>query len=131
MGLCRLLDGVRLDQDRRAAPRRARHGLIAWDQDEILLLWKRGAGLPKPDADKKPGSNHRAPAGRHSSKPAYYRDMINAMTGGVPVLELFAREDDEHVLPREFLHLGQSVEEHGQRQDRRCGGGGQARRADW
>jgi len=81
-------------------------GLIAWDQDELLLLFKRGAGLPKPDTDKKYGSNYRARAGHHSAKPTFYRDMINDMTGGVPVLELFAREDDEHILPSNFYTWG-------------------------
>jgi N6-adenosine-specific RNA methylase IME4 len=81
-------------------------GLIAWDQDELLLLFKRGRGLPKPDIDKKYGSNHRERAGGHSAKPTFYRDMINDMTGGVPVLELFAREDDEHVLPPNFFTWG-------------------------
>jgi len=81
-------------------------GLIAWDQDEVLCMFKRGRGLPKPDTDKKPGSNHRERAGRHSAKPPYYRDMINDMTGGVPVLELFAREDADHVLPPNFFTWG-------------------------
>jgi N6-adenosine-specific RNA methylase IME4 len=81
-------------------------GLIAWDQDELLLLFKRGRGLPKPDTDKKYGSNHRERAGRHSAKPTFYREMINDMTGGLPVLELFAREDDDHVLPPNFFTWG-------------------------
>lgn len=81
-------------------------GLIAWDQDELLLLFKRGKGLPKPETSAKFGSNHREPVGAHSAKPAFYRDMINAMTGGVPVLELFAREDDEHPLPANFYTWG-------------------------
>lgn len=81
-------------------------GLIAWDQDELLLLFRRGRGLPKPDTDKKHGSNYRARAGEHSEKPGYYRDMINDMTGGVPVLELFAREDAQHVLPENFFTWG-------------------------
>lgn len=81
-------------------------GLIAYDQDEVLLLFKRGSGLPKPDTDKKHGSNYRARAGRAAEKPAYYRGMINDMTGGVPVLELFAREDDDHVLPANFYTWG-------------------------
>ena len=34
-------------------------GLIVWDQDEVLLRFKRGRGLPKPDTDVKVGSNHR------------------------------------------------------------------------
>lgn len=81
-------------------------GLIVWDQDEILCLFKRGHGLPKPDTDVKVGSNHRERAGKHSAKPEYYRDMINAMTGNLPVLELFAREDDEHLLPPNFYTWG-------------------------
>jgi N6-adenosine-specific RNA methylase IME4 len=89
-----------------AAPDDHGTGLITWDQDELLLLFKRGSGLPKPDSDKKHGSNHRARAAGHSAKPAYYRDMINDMTGGVPVLELFAREDEEHVLPPNFFTWG-------------------------
>jgi|SRR5580692_2119267 N6-adenosine-specific RNA methylase IME4 len=81
-------------------------GLVFFDQDEILLVFKRGRGLPKPDTDVKVGSNHRERAGKHSEKPTYYRDMINAMTGNLPVLELFAREDDEHVLPPNFYTWG-------------------------
>ena len=81
-------------------------GLVFYDQDELLLVFKRGRGLPKPDTDKKHGSNYRARAGRHSEKPAYYRDMINDMTGGVPTLELFAREDADHVLPANFFTWG-------------------------
>lgn len=81
-------------------------GLIAWDQDEVLCMFKRGRGLPKPDNDKKYGSNHRERAGKHSAKPTHYRDMINDMTGGAPVLELFAREDEGHVLPANFFTWG-------------------------
>ena len=32
--------------------------------------------------------------------------MISAMTGGLPVLELFAREDDENPLPANFYTWG-------------------------
>jgi N6-adenosine-specific RNA methylase IME4 len=81
-------------------------GLIVWDQDEVLCLFKRGRGLPMPDGEEKVGSNHREAKGRHSEKPTYYRDMINRMTGGVQVLELFAREDDERVLPPNFYTWG-------------------------
>lgn len=81
-------------------------GLIVWDQDEILCLFKRGRGLPMPSGAEKVGSNHRERPGKHSAKPTHYRDMINRMTGGVPVLELFAREDDEHVLPPNFFTWG-------------------------
>ncbi|MCB1394269.1 MT-A70 family methyltransferase, partial [Nitrobacter sp.] len=76
-------------------------GVIAYDQDEILLLFKRGRGLPKPATDEKFGSNHRErskPLG-HSRKPEFYREMIATMCGGLPVMELFARVDAEHPLP--------------------------------
>jgi len=87
-------------------------GLMVWDQDELLCLFKRGRGLPKPDTDVKFGSNHRERSGPHSAKPTFYRDMINAMirnreTGlSPPVLELFAREDAEHPLPSNFFTWG-------------------------
>ena len=81
-------------------------GLIFWDQDEILCLFKRGRGLPMPDGATKAPSSYRELAAGHSAKPTYYRDMINAMTGGLPVLELFAREDDKHVLPPNFYTWG-------------------------
>lgn len=81
-------------------------GLIFWDQDEILCLFRRGRGLPMPPGADKVGSNHREPAGPHSAKPPFYRDMINRMTGGVPVLELFAREDDTTALPPNFFTWG-------------------------
>jgi N6-adenosine-specific RNA methylase IME4 len=76
-------------------------GLVVRDQDEILCLFKRGRGLPKPKSDEKFGSNHRErskPLG-HSRKPEHYRRMIASMTGGLPVLEMFARIDDAHPLP--------------------------------
>lgn len=76
-------------------------GLIAYDQDECLLLFKRGRGLPKPAPEIKFGSNHRErskPLG-HSSKPEFYRHMIDTMTGSLPSLELFARVDPDNPLP--------------------------------
>jgi len=81
-------------------------GLVFYDQDELLLVFKRGRGLPKPDTDKKYGSNHRERAGERSAKPSFYRQMITDMTGGLPVLELFAREDDAHPLPANFFTWG-------------------------
>lgn len=81
-------------------------GLIAWDQDELLCLFKRGRGLPKPDTAAKFGSNHRERAAGPAAKPTYYRDMINAMTGNLPVLELFAREDEGTALPANFFTWG-------------------------
>lgn len=83
-------------------------GVIVFDQDEMLLMFKRGRGLPKPATDEKFGSNHRErskPLG-HSRKPEFYRDMIGTMSGGVPVLELFARVDAEHPLPEGWEGFG-------------------------
>lgn len=83
-------------------------GLIFWDQDEILCLFKKGRGLPMPAPADKFGSNHRErskPLG-HSRKPQFYRDMIAKMTGGLPVLELFARADDEFPLPANWETWG-------------------------
>ena len=74
-------------------------GLIVWDQDEILCLFKRGKGNPMPAGGEKVGSNHRERPREHSRKPDHYRRMIQRMTGNLPVLELFARVDDEHPLP--------------------------------
>lgn len=80
-------------------------GLIAFDQDELLLLFKRGQGLPKPAGSEKFGSNHRERPREHSRKPDFYRHMIATMVGcdgegrPLPVLELFARVDAEHPLP--------------------------------
>lgn len=86
-------------------------GLLVWDQDELLLLFKRGRGRPAPKGADKVGSNYRARAAEHSAKPTYYRDVINRMTRDpkgqpLPVLELFAREDDEHPLPPNFFTWG-------------------------
>ena len=76
-------------------------GLLVRDQDELLLMFRKGRGLPKPKTTEIFGSNHRErsrPLG-HSRKPQFYRDMIAAMTGGVPVLECFARHDAQFPLP--------------------------------
>lgn len=82
-------------------------GLIFWDQDELLLLFKRGNGLPKPDSKIKFGSNHRERPREHSRKPGHYRRMIRAMAGeGVPVLELFARNDPSDPWPADWYTWG-------------------------
>ncbi|MGM4955669.1 hypothetical protein ACT4MK_09965 [Bradyrhizobium barranii] len=83
-------------------------GLLVWDQDELLLQFKRGRGLPKPASDEKFGSNHRERKREHSRKPDHYRRMIATMVGKdsdgapLPVLELFARVDAEHPLPQNW-----------------------------
>ena len=85
-------------------------GVLVRDQDELLLLFKRGRGLPKPATDEKFRSNHRKPVREHSRTPDHYRDMIRSMTGGVPVLELFARVDDEHQLPPDWHAWGNQAQ---------------------
>ena len=91
-------------------------GLIAFDQDELLLLFKRGQGLPKPAGSEKFGSNHRERPREHSRKPDHYRHMIATMVGcdaegrPLPVLELFARVDAEHPLPPGWLAAGNQAE---------------------
>jgi N6-adenosine-specific RNA methylase IME4 len=92
-------------------------GLIAFDQDELLLLFKRGQGLPKPAGSEKFGSNHRERPREHSRKPDHYRHMIATMLGcdaagrPLPVLELFARVDAEHPLPPGWLAAGNQAAE--------------------
>lgn len=77
-------------------------GILVRDQDELLLLFKKGRGNAKPASKEIFGSNHRErskPLG-HSRKPHRYRDVIAKMVGaGVPVLECFARHDEQHPLP--------------------------------
>jgi N6-adenosine-specific RNA methylase IME4 len=83
-------------------PDEAGGAVLVRDQDELLLMFKRGRGLPKPDNGEKFGSNHRErsrPLG-HSTKPQHYRRMIATMAGaGVPCLEMFARFDADNPPP--------------------------------
>jgi N6-adenosine-specific RNA methylase IME4 len=85
-------------------------GVLVFDQDEILLQFKRGRGLPKPATSEKFNSNHRERKREHSRKPDHYREMIRTMTGGVPVLELFARVDAEHPLPPDWQAWGNQAQ---------------------
>lgn len=95
-------------------PDEAGTGKIAYDQDELLLLFKRGRGLPMPETANKYGSNHRERARLlgHSRKPEHYRRMIVDMVGRdlagepLPVMEFFARVDAEHPLPRNWAAWG-------------------------
>jgi N6-adenosine-specific RNA methylase IME4/ParB-like chromosome segregation protein Spo0J len=74
--------------------REAATGYWFRNQHEILLLATRGApALPKP-ADV-PVSMYRERKGEHSAKPDFYREMIEAMTPGLPRIELFARSQRE------------------------------------
>lgn len=92
------------------------HGtfLIARDQDEILCLYKKGAGLPRPPSEFIYGSNHRErsrPLG-HSVKPPFYRKMIADMVGcdrdgkPLPVLEMFCRHDEVNPFPENWEAWG-------------------------
>jgi N6-adenosine-specific RNA methylase IME4 len=85
-------------------------GVLVFDQDEILLQFKRGRGLPKPATGEKFNSNHRERKREHSRKPDHYREMIRTMTGGVPVLELFARVDADHPLPPDWQAWGNQAQ---------------------
>jgi N6-adenosine-specific RNA methylase IME4 len=88
-------------------------GLIFWDQCEILCLFKKGRGLPMPAPDRKFGSliRERARPLGHSRKPEKVRSMIASMTGGLPVLELFARFDVENPLPPNWQAWGNEARE--------------------
>jgi N6-adenosine-specific RNA methylase IME4 len=83
-------------------PDEAGGAVLVRDQDELLLMFKRGRGLPKPANGEKFGSNHRErsrPLG-HSTKPQHFRRMIATMAGrDVPVLEMFARLDADNQPP--------------------------------
>lgn len=58
---------------------------------EICLLATRGRGVPRINASIK--NSHLFPRGKHSAKPAEFRDMIVSLYGiDVPKIELFARE---------------------------------------
>lgn len=88
-------------------------GILVRDQDEILLMFKKGRGLPKPASNEVEGSNHRErskPLG-HSRKPQFYREMIARMVGeGVPVLECFARHDEQFPLPEKWDAWGNQAQ---------------------
>lgn len=88
-------------------------GLIWRDQNEILCLFKKGNGLPMPAAAEKYTSEHRErskPLG-HSRKPQAYREMIASMTGGIPVIELFARHDAQFPLPPNWEAWGNQAQD--------------------
>lgn len=93
-------------------------GLLVRDQDEILLMFRKGRGLPKPASSEIFGSNHRErsrPLG-HSRKPQHYREMIARMVGtdraGKPlsVLECFARHDQQFPLPENWDSIGNQAQ---------------------
>lgn len=71
-------------------------GYVFRNQHELLLRFTQGN---PPGPKVKPLSIYRERKREHSRKPDWFRQMISDMTGGVPVVELFARVDAEHPLP--------------------------------
>ena len=57
---------------------------------EICLLGVKGKGVPRVSASVK--NTHLLPRGRHSQKPALFRQLIEQLYGKHPRIELFARE---------------------------------------
>lgn len=62
------------------------------DRHEVLMIGKRG-DFPCFLPGTQPPSLHAEPKGRHSAKPAHFRDMIGALFPDLPKIELFARGD--------------------------------------
>ncbi len=82
---CCCWDKTSPDHEREAAT-----GYWFRNQHELLLLATRGnPRAPAPSAV--PVSMYRERKGPHSTKPDFYREMIEAMTPGLPRIELFAR----------------------------------------
>lgn len=65
-------------------------GYWARDQHQLLLIATRGAP-PLPEPADVPASIYREAKTEHSSKPSYYRELIERMTRNVPRIEVFAR----------------------------------------
>lgn len=69
-------------------------GYHARNQHELLLVCKRGQ-IPPPEAGKQPSSVHREARGKHSAKPEFYYEMIEAAYPQLPKIELFCRTPRE------------------------------------
>lgn len=69
-------------------------GYHARNQHEILLVCKRGQ-IPPPEAGTQPSSVHREARGKHSAKPHFYYEMIEAAYPQLPKIELFCRSPRE------------------------------------
>lgn len=65
-------------------------GYHARNQHEILLICKRGE-IPPPQAGTQPSSIYSEPRGRHSAKPQFFYEMIEAAYPGLAKIELFCR----------------------------------------
>jgi N6-adenosine-specific RNA methylase IME4 len=60
------------------------------NKHEILLIATKG-DVPAPAMGTQPPSVIELPLGRHSEKPSFFADMINALYPATPKLEMFAR----------------------------------------
>jgi N6-adenosine-specific RNA methylase IME4 len=78
--------------------------IVVREPDELLLMFKRGRGVPKLAADNKVQSEHLQQV--HEQQPDHHREVIRGMTGGMPVIELFARVDDKNPLPPNWHTCG-------------------------
>jgi N6-adenosine-specific RNA methylase IME4 len=65
-------------------------GYHARNQHELLLICKRG-DIPPPQAGTQPSSVYREPRGKHSVKPIFFCEMIEAAYPQLPKIELFSR----------------------------------------
>ena len=84
-------------------PKEMGPGYVFRNQHELLLRFTRG----NPVGPKiKPLSIYRERKREHSRKPDYFRQMIIDMTRGLPTVELFARVDAEHPLPKGWESWG-------------------------
>ena len=63
-------------------------------QHELLLVGVRG-NIPTPIESARRSSVIEAPKGKHSEKPALFREMIDQSYGDLAKIELFAREKTE------------------------------------
>lgn len=61
------------------------------DQHETLLIAKRGE-IPAPEPEHRPPSIYKERRGKHSAKPSYFRDQLDAMYPQLEKIELFARD---------------------------------------
>jgi N6-adenosine-specific RNA methylase IME4/ParB-like chromosome segregation protein Spo0J len=66
-------------------------GYWSRNQHEHLLIGVRGDNVPAPAPGDQPPSVIEAPVGKHSEKPAVFREQIEKMFPSLPKIELFAR----------------------------------------
>jgi N6-adenosine-specific RNA methylase IME4 len=89
-----VMEGWRFEYKSHCVWEKDRIGTGYWfrNQHEILLVGTRGS-IPAPAPGTQFPSIIRAPVGRHSEKPAVFREMIEKLFPNLPRIELFARGD--------------------------------------